>query len=164
MKYHLSHLVKAPLGTKVTIQVNQDAQFLDKDLEIKVLQGQIHFTRVNSGIYAQGNLQTEVSLTCVRCLKPFSFLLDFKVAERYLFDPQDADDESGALFAPDGVIDITEPVRQQIWVSLPIQPLCNADCKGLCDQCGVNLNHHSCSCEKESLDPRLALLEELLEI
>jgi len=43
-------------------------------------------------------------------------------------------------------IDLTEQVRQNILINLPMQPLCKEDCRGLCVQCGVNLNLHSCRC------------------
>jgi uncharacterized protein len=72
------------------------------------------------------------------------------------------DEEPVYLVAPDGMVDIAEPTREQIWVSLPLQPLCRPDCKGLCAQCGINLNHESCTCQEESIDSRFAILEELL--
>ncbi len=162
MKYRLSHLVTAPLGNHTTINVQEVAGALDKDLEIDFLRGEIQFTRVNDGIYAQGHLQTEVYLTCVRCLEPFSYSLDFEIVERYIFFYQEGTEEQVYLIAPDGTVDITEPVRQQLWVSLPIQSLCRPDCQGLCAQCGANLNHVSCTCQEEIIDPRLASLKELL--
>ena len=162
MKYYLSHLVTASLGTRTTINVQEGAGALDEDLEVEFLRGEIQFTRVNDGIYAQGRLQTQIHLTCVRCLEPFSYPLDFEIAERYVFSPQDETEEPVNLVAPDGAVDITEPTRQQMWVSLPLQPLCRPDCQGLCAQCGANLNHESCTCQEETIDPRLAVLKELL--
>jgi uncharacterized protein len=162
MKYQLSSLVTASLGTRTTINVQERAVTLDEDLEVEFLQGEIQFTRVNNGIYAQGRLQTQVDLTCVRCLEPFSHPLDVEIAERYLFSPRDVVEESDYLIAPDGTVDLTEPTREQIWVSLPIQPLCRSDCQGLCAQCGINLNYESCTCQEETIDPRLAALKELL--
>lgn len=162
MKYRLSRLVTASLGTRTTINVQEEATTLDEDLEIEFLRGEVQFTRVNKGIYAQARLQTRVYLTCVRCLEPFSHPLDFEIAEQYVFSPQADAQELVYLVAPDGTVDITEPTRQQIWVNLPLQPLCRPDCKGLCAQCGANLNHESCDCEEEIIDPRFAALKELL--
>jgi uncharacterized protein len=162
MRYRLSRLVAAPLGTHTTLNVQEEAPIVDDDLEVGPLQGKVQFTRVNRGIYAQGHLQTKVYLTCVRCLEPFSYLLDFEIAERYVFSPQVDDEEPVYLVAPDGMVDIAGPTREQIWVSLPLQPLCRPDCKGLCAQCGINLNHETCTCQEESIDSRFAILEELL--
>jgi len=162
MKYHLSHLVTASLGTRITVDVQEGAGALDKDLEIDFLQGKVQFTRVNNGIYAQGRLRTQIQLTCVRCLEPLSYPLDFEIAERYIFADQESLEEQVYLIAPDGTVDITEPVRQQIWVNLPLQPLCHPDCQGLCAQCGANLNYESCTCQGETIDPRFAVLKRLL--
>lgn len=50
---------------------------------------------------------------------------------------------------------------QELVLALPIKALCRPDCKGLCPQCGKNLNLEVCSCDTESLDPRLAVLRNL---
>lgn len=162
MKYRLSHLVTASLGTRITFNVQEGPGTLDGDLEAGFLRGEIQFTRVNDGIYVQGRLQTQIHLTCVRCLETFSCPLDFEIAERYSFSPKEGAEEPVYLVGPDGALDVTEPIRQQLWVSLPLQPLCHPDCQGLCAQCGANLNHESCACQEESLDPRFAVLKELL--
>jgi len=162
MKYHLSHLVTASLGTRTTVDVQEGAGALDKDLEIDFLQGKVQFTRVNNGLYAQGRLRTQIQLTCVRCLEPLSYPLDFEIAERYIFADQESVEEQVYLIAPDGMVDITEPVRQQIWVNLPLQSLCRPNCQGLCAQCGANLNYESCTCQGETIDPRFAILKRLL--
>lgn len=162
MKYHLSHLVAASLGERATFYVQEGARALDKDLEIDFLQGEIQFIRTNQGIYAQGRLQTRVNVACVRCLESLSYPLDFEIAEQYLFSyPEDAQ-EPVYLVTVDGTIDITEPTRQQIWVSLPAHPLCRPDCRGLCSHCGANLNYETCACREEVIDPRLAILKKLL--
>lgn len=162
MRYNLSHLVTASLGERATFKVQEEAQTLDEALEIDFLQGELQFTRVNQGIFAQGHLETQVQMTCVRCLEPFSYPLGVEIAERYLFARPDGDEESVYLVPVDGTVDVTEPTRQQIWVNLPIQPLCRPDCQGLCPQCGVNLNHESCVCQEEVIDPRLEMLKNLL--
>ena len=56
-------------------------------------------------------------------------------------------------------LDLDEIVENNIISMLPIKRLCNEDCKGLCHQCGINLNHNTCKCEIEDVDPRLAKLK-----
>ena len=58
----------------------------------------------------------------------------------------------------DGILDITELVRDTLIAAQPIQNLCRADCKGLCPQCGQNLNLKECDCQKLNIDSRLAPL------
>ena len=161
MEYRISHLVTASLGTRTTVQVDEKATVLDENLEIDFFQGTFQFTRINNGIYTQGKLATQVHLTCMRCLEPFTFALNFEIAERYLFSSPKDEEEQVYVMDSDGTIDITEPVRQQLWVSLPIQPLCKPDCRGFCAQCGANLNQETCTCQEETIDPRFAILKEL---
>jgi uncharacterized metal-binding protein YceD (DUF177 family) len=127
MKYRLSRLVTASLGTRVIVNVQEGARALDEDLEVDFIQGKVQFTRVNNGIYTQGRLQTQAHLACVRCLEPFSYSFDFEIAELFVFSRQHGIEEPIYLIAPDGTVDITEPTRQQIWVNLPLQPLCRPD-------------------------------------
>ena len=63
----------------------------------------------------------------------------------------------------DNQLDIDELVRADLFLELPNKVLCREDCKGLCGQCGKNLNFDSCECEKKPIDPRLAVLGKLLE-
>jgi uncharacterized protein len=59
-------------------------------------------------------------------------------------------------------LDITELIRDNILVQLPMKPLCSEDCKGLCPVCGSDRNEIDCTCESEQLDPRLSVLSNLL--
>ena len=58
----------------------------------------------------------------------------------------------------DGILDLTELVRDTLIAAQPIQNLCKPDCKGLCPKCGQNLNVKECDCHKKDIDYRLAPL------
>jgi uncharacterized protein len=62
-----------------------------------------------------------------------------------------------------GFIDLAPIVREEGILAVPMHAICRPDCKGLCDQCGQNLNQATCECEHEHIDPRLASLRILLE-
>jgi uncharacterized protein len=79
------------------------------------------------------------------------------------------EDELSASFYQGDSIDVSALVQEQILLTLPSVPLCKEECKGLCAQCGVNLNQETCECQltkqtqltwKEQ-DPRLAVLSSL---
>jgi uncharacterized protein len=61
----------------------------------------------------------------------------------------------------DHQIDLNQLMREQFYLALPMKPLCAADCRGLCPQCGTNLNTGSCTCTSGWEDPRLAPLKDL---
>ena len=64
---------------------------------------------------------------------------------------------------PDFTIELDEVVISDILLSLPQKFLCSDDCKGLCPKCGKNLNLGDCGCDKREIDPRLAILKQLME-
>jgi uncharacterized protein len=72
------------------------------------------------------------------------------------------DDDVSTTFYQDEAIDLSELLREQFYLVLPMKPLCRESCKGLCPQCGVNLNVETCACKPEWEDPRLAALKALI--
>ena len=73
-----------------------------------------------------------------------------------------AADDLTTAFYRDGVLDISELLREQFQLVLPMKPLCSDACRGLCALCGTNLNRSECDCKPEWEDPRLAALKSLL--
>ena len=83
----------------------------------------------------------------------------------------DEDNDEGEASEPEGKdvgiaeyredkIDLGEVVREQLYLALPMKPLCQEDCKGLCPVCGGNRNREACTCQQEWVDPRMAALKE----
>ena len=70
------------------------------------------------------------------------------------------DDLTTAFYAEDQ-IDLGQLVMEQFHLALPMKPLCSEACRGLCPQCGTNLNTGSCECDSRWEDPRLAALKAL---
>jgi uncharacterized protein len=58
-------------------------------------------------------------------------------------------------------IDLAPLIAEQVILALPTRPLCSEDCRGLCEQCGINLNREACDCFVESGDPRMAIFRTL---
>jgi uncharacterized protein len=69
------------------------------------------------------------------------------------------DDDLETSYYRDDEIDLNELLREQFYLALPMKPLCREECRGLCPQCGTNLNTGSCDCAPEWVDPRLAALK-----
>ncbi len=63
----------------------------------------------------------------------------------------------------ENMLDLTELLRQNILLSMPIKPLCSDECKGLCPTCGRNLNEGPCNCPSDSGGSAFAALAALLE-
>ena len=72
--------------------------------------------------------------------------------------------ESDTIIEVPGMkFDVDEFVYTEVVVSLPTKHLCKEDCKGICPVCGKDLNAGDCGCETDDIDPRLAVLKDLLK-
>ena len=96
---------------------------------------------------------------CGRCLDDVSESLDFEVHEQ-LSKVESGED---VIVIDSSELDLDELVISAFCSELPINYLCSEDCKGLCHVCGCNLNHTTCDCEDDYIDPRLAALKNFLK-
>ena len=116
-----------------------------------------------------GRVQAQLELACSRCLEPFGLAVDAPFDLRYLpateasteVDREIEENDLETSYYRDDQIDLSELLREQFYLVLPMKPLCQADCRGLCVQCGTNLNVGSCQCAPAWEDPRLAPLKGL---
>ncbi len=116
-----------------------------------------------------GSAVTELELACSRCLEPFRMPVNATFDIRYHPASEMSKDEEREVeeddletsYYRDDQIDLNELLREQFYLELPMKPLCSEDCKGLCAQCGTNLNIGTCECSAGWTDPRLAPLRQL---
>ena len=146
---------------------------LNVDNDISVLLRPVHsefqVSLLGEQIHVKGVLATDVEFTCSRCLKSLrnsiekKFALDYRpdpmVEERAEFSLTNTDLDIG--FYRDQRLDLSALISEQVVLEIPMKPVCHEECKGLCDQCGADLNEGDCDCKPRSVDPRLAVLERL---
>jgi len=127
--------------------------------------------RVEEGISFAGRIGTRATLPCSRCLEEHAQPLDLPFDLVYTTAPEPPrgdekrlDDELATRVHMDGTrIDIRALLAEQVYLGLPLKPLCRPDCQGLCPKCGINLNEGACTCaEERTEDPRLRILKSLL--
>jgi uncharacterized protein len=117
-----------------------------------------------------GRVKTRLAVECSRCLEGFEIPVETTFDLRYLPLSQnngDGEQEIGdadleTAYYRDGSLDVLDLVREQFQLVLPMKPLCAEACRGLCPDCGANLNRTACSCSPKWEDPRLAPLKGLL--
>ncbi|MFQ6000193.1 MAG: DUF177 domain-containing protein [Anaerolineae bacterium] len=168
MRFNVAQLLKRATGSSRRYQMREDIEDLDLELVIREpLVGQIEMVRTADGILVRGELTTAVELQCDRCLEPFIQKIEFKIEEE--FHPA-IDMSTGAQLPYDEeetqidehhILDLTELMRQSIFLALPMHPVCRLNCLGLCDRCGKNLNEGPCDCKESMVDPRLEILKKL---
>ena len=118
-----------------------------------------------------GRVKTTLEMSCGRCLEPFTFDVDAPFDLRYQPHSADAhhgvkdkeieEDDLNTAFYENNEIDLGQLMEEQFYLALPMKPLCKDDCKGLCPNCGTNLNKATCDCNTQWEDPRLAALRSL---
>lgn len=102
-----------------------------------------------------------LELCCDRCLEVFK--RDFTIKNEEVLVTELNTDNDEYIVVEDMKLDMDELCISDILLSLPSKIVCNEDCKGLCPQCGTNLNQNECHCKKQEVDPRLSVLSELLK-
>ena len=116
-----------------------------------------------------GNVEAHLEFSCARCLEPVTH--DVNRSFDLIFRPQgvdrrgnevaisEADTELG-YYQGEGLL-LEDALREQVLLATPVRALCREDCKGLCPQCGHNLNVEQCNCEQHVSDPRWAALNDI---
>ena len=120
-------------------------------------------------IDVSGSIRGEAEVDCTRCLAPVPWPIDidFKVGfippEHFTSKTEHevAAEDLDVDILEDNQIDLAKVVREQILLNLPEQKFCRPDCKGLCLQCGADLNLLDCKCSEDETDPRWAALKNL---
>ena len=133
-----------------------------EDLELRNLTGFVTIGRTPQGLVVQGNFEAETTLECVRCLKEFNYPLKWKFTELYAFTPKSVS-ESELLVPDDAQIDLAPLIREYALLEIPIKPLHDPDCKGLCIECGQDLNIKDCGHSQDKDDSPFATLKDLLD-
>jgi len=145
-----------------------EMEFAHEDVALKEpIAVDFTLTHKDGDLRITGTVETVIHPRCSRCTREFSRDISTEFDLSYL--PQPAwsgenveielkyEDMEVAFY--DGVsFDVNLMVLEQIELAIPMKLICREDCKGLCYQCGADLNEGTCSCIKETGDPRLSVL------
>lgn len=170
MNKHLVSINDLPPGGKEFVLDDQNV-WLDPIREFKMdcaittpLKMTAFVMPADSGCLVRGHMEGSVTVPCNRCAENANISLDAKFDE-YEEIPEEShakNDESHIVFdrnAP--MLNLGDVAWEQFMLAMPQTPLCKKDCKGLCPQCGANLNLGPCDCRGDDGDPRLAALRNL---
>ncbi|MFZ0287168.1 MAG: DUF177 domain-containing protein [Terriglobales bacterium] len=120
-------------------------------------------------IRLNGDLAVQLETDCARCLEPV--VTDVKHSFDLLYRPLGADagrqelSVTGAeaeisYYQGEGLL-LEDVLREQVLLAVPLRAICRENCRGLCPQCGTNLNEKQCSCAEPVEDPRWSGLKDL---
>ncbi len=145
-----------------------------EDLELKLPEGKFYskvamkltIHKMGYSLRCQGDIKTSFMLECSRCLVEYRQPIEAEIGFILELDDERAgidtsDDDYQFLTRETIFYDLNQRVREAVLLAFPLKPLCQEDCKGLCQFCGTNLNERECNCTKEKQDPRWEKLREL---
>ena len=115
-------------------------------------------------VLVEGSVTALMIIPCDRCLEEVSTEIPLEIERKLDMKLTDEDrvndlDESSYLTGMD--LDVDRLVYLEVLMSWPLKVLCREDCKGICSQCGKNLNDGPCGCVEEPKDPRMAAISDI---
>ena len=136
MVFHISQLDKAP----VTLTGSEPPEFLElgEDEQFKAVSPvtyELTGSVVSGGVLVTGSCSVEIAGFCGRCLEPARRTVAADEL-RMFFEIDDRGEE----------LDVSEDVRAELLLELPMNLLCSEECRGLCPHCGANRNLKDCGC------------------
>jgi len=110
------------------------------------------------------NVKADLIEQCDKCLKEYKSQFDENGEQIYQVGKGEYEDDDIEVL-PDNTkeIELSELINEVFLINRPIQKTCKENCKGLCPDCGKNLNHTTCNCKSERIDPRLEKLKSLIK-
>lgn len=187
MHFNVAQLLKEPIGSTRSYRMDESLAELDSELvPLSHLTGTLRLLRTHSGVLASGQFQVTVQADCGRCLEPIPSQVDVAFEEsfrpltevttgRYLlpneFEGQAEELEDSALLIDDHhILNISEILRQSIWLAMPMSPRCAfadpEECPNFVEQVSAIEGHEpeaDDSSEQTAIDPRWAALLALRE-
>jgi DUF177 domain-containing protein len=170
LSYNVAALLRAAPGTERRYAVNDVNLEIAPDVALaSPIAGEVRLSKTGRSILARAHLTTAISGYCSRCLTPVTSPVAVDIEEEALPSididtglPFDGAGEPDALRLDDHhELDLDEPVREAISLAEPVTQLCRPDCRGLCAECGIDLNTVTDHVHREeTIDPRLASLAE----
>jgi uncharacterized protein len=165
MLFNVSGLIQEGIGATRSYDV--DASLETEGRGPERVAGPVELIRTKDGVLVRAHLSLVEPETCSRCLQPLDETVHIEFEEEFLTardartdEPLEVDSDAFRIDERHQ-LDITEAVRQYREVAVVMQPLCRPDCRGLCPECGQDLNQGDCDCQKGPIDHRWADLAAL---
>lgn len=162
LRINIGFIIHQTIGYSRDFPVEFPSIHIKPDLDLLNLTGTVRVTRTGQGLLVQTRLRSKISVECVRCLVDFEQPLAIDSTELYAFTSNSVT-ESGLYVPENGLLDLAPLIREEMYLAIPISPVCKPDCKGLCPVCGENLNETTCHHEDDAIDTRLNGLKELFQ-
>ncbi len=160
-RLNVGFIVHEEIGSQHEFPFEFDKAKLGDDLELRRFEGSALIGRTPQGLIVTGKFSGDTTLECVRCLKDFTHRLRWEFTELFAFNEKSVSD-SGLILPEDAHIDLQPLLREYALLEVPISPICKPDCKGLCPDCGQDLNIKDCGHRPQDEESPFSVLKKLL--
>jgi len=174
LQLNVARLTEAGLNLTFSLGPEWFARWQQEDPQLEFpglgqFEANVHLAKHGKDILLRGLLKGHLSLTCSRCLEPFSIPVEADFDLLLAPKPGLALQESEELAAADldldfysgDLVDLEGFFREQILLMIPLKPLCSETCRGICPHCGSDRNRQTCNCQDRQDATPLATLAEL---
>ena len=160
LKINVGFLLAAGPGHSHETAFNAPEVRVADDLRLAYIRGPLRLSRTKEGILVQGKISVGINGECYRCLEPVTQDVTLSLEELYVYPPQH---DAELTIDDTAILDLAPLLRDEVLIIASRGMLCRDDCKGLCPNCGANLNEITCDCDTSAVNPRLAQLRYLLK-
>lgn len=154
MEIDIQRISERGLHLEGTLEIDRALLIEDSAYLLEAIRYDMTFQRERNKIRVVGKLKTNLMLSCVRCLEEYEMPIDshfdvvlFPAAELDKVETSIKDDEVEYIFYNSNKIDLAKILSEQVNLSMPFNPICQEECRGLCSVCGANLNMDQCRCD-----------------
>ena len=164
MKIQISHL-KEGLHHIDVLEPAEKFGLDDTDTFQSDIAVSLQIDKQTGSLYIRQLVKTKAKFACDRCAEGYT--TELKSDDRIVYTSDleliKYDDSLRPLAKDQTEIDISEDVREALLLAVPVKKLCDEKCKGICPQCGTNLNKSTCNCTQTRMDPRWETLKKLYQ-
>lgn len=113
----------------------------------------------------EGSMELTFAMNCDRCLKPVTQKVTLDFTRQVLGSDEHAEDteDDDQSFMEGYQLNVDDLIKNECFMNLPVKVLCKPDCKGICMQCGKDLNAGECDCDTFVPDPRMARIKDIFD-
>ncbi len=160
------HQLRQGQQKRVTGRVQLDLQRDVPDLlHLEPMEVTAHLEKQDTHLFSvHVEQKTCATLTCSRCLTPFSLPLEAEWTELFTdveYMARETDEQE--IYFVEESLDLQPLIREVCLLQIPFAPVCDEHCQGICPKCGVNKNIDTCSCDLTRIDPRMAKLQDFFK-
>ncbi|HTO99896.1 MAG TPA: DUF177 domain-containing protein [Anaerolineales bacterium] len=160
-RINVGFIIHEEVGYSAEFPFEFDEVKVGDDLVLRDFSGLVNVGRTPQGLLVTGDFEGTTSLECARCLRTFEQRLRWNINELYAFNEKSVTD-SGLIVPEDAQIDLAPLIRDYALLEVPISPLHDPNCKGLCPVCGQDRNVRDCGHRPNEDESPFSQLKKLL--